>query len=108
MYSGQNAQKSAVSAAAGGVSNKRASRHAKNGIAAESAHHSTAPPTIPPVPSRRASWGGQQYVGPRRKEGVGPLQAGALLEPLGPLDVRAHVRVEFEGGWITSPRLCGR
>ena len=31
------------SAAAAGVSNKRASRHAKIGIAAESAHHSTAP-----------------------------------------------------------------
>ena len=47
MYSGQNAQKSAVSAAAGGVSNKRASRQAKNGIAAESAHHITAPPHNP-------------------------------------------------------------
>jgi hypothetical protein len=41
MYSGQNAQNSAVRAAAGGVSNERASRHAKNGIATESAHHST-------------------------------------------------------------------
>jgi hypothetical protein len=54
MYSGQNAQKSAVRAAAAGLSNKRASRHAKNGIAAESAHHRTAPPHNPArsVPKR--------------------------------------------------------
>jgi hypothetical protein len=47
MYRGQNAQNSAVRAAAAGVSNRRASRHAKSGIAAESAHHSTAPAQSP-------------------------------------------------------------
>ena len=47
MYSGHSAQNSAVRAAAAGVSSKRAKRHAKNGTAAESTHHSTAPAHSP-------------------------------------------------------------
>jgi hypothetical protein len=98
MYSGQNAQKSAVSAAAGGEQQARQPPSEERDRGGEYApQHGPSPHSHPFRPEERHG-GGQQCVGPRRKEGVGSLQAGAHSEALGPLDVRAHVRVEVIEG----------
>ena len=100
-YSGQNAQNSAVRAAAAGVSNRRVSRHAKSGIAAGERTPQHGPgPQSRPFRSEERHGGGQQHVRPWRQEGVEPLQAGARGEPLGPLDVPAHVRVDVIDGRV--------
>ena len=60
-------------------------------------------PQSRPFRSEERHGGGQQHVRPGRKEGVGPPQVGARGEPLGSLDVPAHVRVEVIDGRVDQP-----